>query len=225
MTVSFHQSKMTAEIEIEIGKVAKVEVLKDCRKYLGYINVCNEGIFIKSIRIPDILINIILVAPMTYTTILLASFCYVHNLDLSIVALGFTICIGCTQITLIYFTLMFEKTLIFDTMNMIQNFVDYRKKRFFAFLNILNQLRKKYIMRKSKIEFFPGCKQSTAARKIYENAACENAILAKSLTKYVLLGFAVTYVPAVFIPLCYLVLGVPEPNNWVEPFPARFESH
>lgn len=126
MTVSILQSKMTAEIET--SKVPKVDVLKDCCKYLRYINVCNEGIFIKSIRIPDILINIILVAPMTYTTILLAHFCYVHNLDLSIVALGFTICIGCTQITLIYFTLSFEKELIFDTMNMIQTFVNYRKK-------------------------------------------------------------------------------------------------
>lgn len=117
---------MTAEIEI--NKVPQIEILKDCCKYLGYINVCNEGVFIKSIRIPDILINILLVAPMTYTTVLLSYFCYVHNLDLTVVALAFTICIGCTQITLIYCTLSFEKELTFDTMKMIQNLVNYRKK-------------------------------------------------------------------------------------------------
>lgn len=58
----------------------------------------------------------------------------------------------------------------------------------------------------------------------YEKAAQENEILAKTLAKYVLLGFVVTYVPAIFIPICYLMLGVPEPNNWVEPFPARFDT-
>lgn len=106
----------------------KVEVFKDCRRYLDAINLCNNGIYFKSFKVPDILYDIILVTPMTYTTVLLLYFCFANHFDLSIVAFAFSICIGCTQITLVYFALAFEKRVIFETMAMIQNLVDYRKR-------------------------------------------------------------------------------------------------
>lgn len=105
----------------------KIEVLKDCRRYMDIINLCNEGVYYKSIKIPDIIYDIIMVAPMTYTTILLTQFCFANHFNLTIVAQAFSICIGCTQITLIYFTMTFQKGKMFKTMDLIQNLVDYRK--------------------------------------------------------------------------------------------------
>lgn len=109
-------------------QVARVEVLKDCRRYLDAINLCNNGIFLKSFKVPDVFYDVIVVAPMTYTTILLTQFCFANHFDLTTVAFAFSICIGCAQITLVYFTLTFEKRVIFETMARIQNLVDYRKK-------------------------------------------------------------------------------------------------
>lgn len=110
-----------------MAKSEKIEVLKDCNQLLDAINLCNEGKYIKSIRIPDILYDIIVLAPMSYTTFLLTKFCFDNNFDLTIISSAFSICIGCNQITLIYCTLVFEKSAMFKTMKIIQNLVNYRK--------------------------------------------------------------------------------------------------
>lgn len=112
---------------IKMVQVNKVEVLKDCRKYLNLINLCNEGVFIRSFRIPDILITIPLLVPISYTTGLLYYYCFANHFDFNIIAFAFSVCIGSTQIALVYLTLTIEKRVIFDTMNEIQHLVDYRK--------------------------------------------------------------------------------------------------
>lgn len=105
----------------------KVEVLKDCRHYLDLINLCNKGIYIKSVKIPDILYDIAMVGPMFYTTYWFSVFCYENGFNLTICAQSFSIFIGCTQIALIYLTLTFEKSTMYETMDIIQDLVDYRK--------------------------------------------------------------------------------------------------
>lgn len=110
-----------------MAKSENIDVLKDCFQLLDAINLCNKGKFIKSIKIPDILYDILVVAPMTYTTFLLTKFCIEENFDLTIISSAFSICIGCNQITLIYCTLIFEKSSMYETKQIIQNLVDYRK--------------------------------------------------------------------------------------------------
>lgn len=112
----------------------KIEILKDCCQLLDMINLCNKGKYFKSIKIPDILYDIIMVGPMTYTTYLLSKFCYEEHFDLIVISSAFSICIGCTQITLIYGTLIFEKSTMYETMGIIQNLVDYRKQCFTVFI-------------------------------------------------------------------------------------------
>lgn len=124
-----------------MAPVKRVEILKDCRKYLNVVNLCNGGVFIKSFRIPDILINVVLVTPMMYTTILMFLFCFANHFDFNVIAFPFSICVGSTQIALVYFTLTFEKRVIFETMDIIQHLVDYRKgildlRKYFFFLRL-----------------------------------------------------------------------------------------
>lgn len=66
-----------------------------------------------------------------------------------------------------------------------------------------------------------GCQRSPGSLRVYRSAADDNANLANTLKKYVLIGGFVTFAPALFVPLSYLVLGFPEPDNWVLPFPAK----
>lgn len=114
----------------------KVEVLKDCRRYLDLINLCNKGIFVKSIKIPDILYNIAMVTPMTYTIYRFSEFCLEQHFNLTVCAQSFSIFIGCTQIALIYMTLTFKKNTMYQTMDIIQYLVDYRKHFFEGFFSL-----------------------------------------------------------------------------------------
>lgn len=117
-----------------MAEVEKVEVLKDCRRYLDLINLCNKGIYFKSIKIPDIFYDVIVIGPMTYTSFWFAVFCLEHNFNLTSCAQPFAILIGCTQITFCYITLAFEKNVIYETMDIIQDLVDSRKHRLTSFL-------------------------------------------------------------------------------------------
>lgn len=58
--------------------------------------------------------------------------------------------------------------------------------------------------------------------EIYRKAAEDNANLAKSMKKFVTIGHIVTFAPSTLIPISYMILGVPEPDDWLEPFDAKY---
>lgn len=70
--------------------------------------------------------------------------------------------------------------------------------------------------------FYLGCEQSEKSLEIFGQAEAENAKLVKNLRKFVLTGQIGTYLPSLFVPISYLLLNFPKPEQWLLPFATEF---
>lgn len=106
----------------------KIEMLKDCRAHLKFLNLCDDNhVPIKAKKLPNVILHICWVFPMALTTVLMWHHCFVNQFDLLKISSAFAVSLGSTQLILIYITLVINKKVTFDTMMTVQRFVEYRK--------------------------------------------------------------------------------------------------
>lgn len=111
-----------------MSSLRRIEILKDCRFYLGKLFLCNDApVKICHLTIPFALMNLLCVLPQTIAIILLTRTVYVANFDLNKISSGLAIAIGVTQIELIYFSLAANRRVISKILNEMQSVVDDRK--------------------------------------------------------------------------------------------------
>lgn len=204
---------------------SRVDILKDCRFYLAKLYLCTDKHFrIANYSVPFPLIYVLCVFPQTITLSLLVRYVYITKFDLNEVSTAFAICIGSSQLQLIYLSLAGNRPTTFKIMNKMQSIVDDRKTRriklfvclFFFGHEICNFLGK---------SCYPiGTRKSSKAFKIYEQAEGLNRIMHVKIRKFVIIGQLVTYLPATLVPISYLILGVPSQEEWMLPFPVRFST-
>lgn len=111
----------------------RIKILEDCRSYLKKLYLCNDKhVRIANNSIPLTLVNILCVIPQTITLYLLACAVYMANFDLNEVSTAFAICIGISQIELIYLSLAGNRRITLKIMNEMQSVVDDRKAKKFS---------------------------------------------------------------------------------------------
>lgn len=105
-----------------------IEILKDCRYYLQKWALCSDkGPTFGKITIPNAVMNILCIFPMSLTVVLMMRFVVISGFNLNAISATFAISIGVSQMSFIYITLALNRQLIRKTMNQMQRLVDYRK--------------------------------------------------------------------------------------------------
>lgn len=191
----------------------RIEILKDCRIYLEKMFLCNdEHVRIANYSVPSTLICILCNFPQTITQSLLMRYVYISNFDLNEVSTAFAICIGSSQLQLIYFSLAANRPTTVKIMSTMQSIVDDRESGQIIFFVLF--LLKSYCP--------IGTQTSPKAFDIYEQAEEVNRVMHKKIVKFVIIGQLVTYLPATFVPISYSILGAPAQEEWELPFPVGF---
>lgn len=54
--------------------------------------------------------------------------------------------------------------------------------------------------------------------KIYKDAEEKNAQMIRKVRKFVIIGLMVCYFPSILPPISFLIIGIPEPQQWQLPF-------
>lgn len=75
----------------------------------------------------------------------------------------------------------------------------------------------------NKILLFAGCERSQESLKIFEKAEQKNTTLAQYLKRFTIAGQIGTFVPSAFVPIGFALIGFPEPEQWLLPFPAKYD--
>lgn len=63
---------------------------------------------------------------------------------------------------------------------------------------------------------------SSESLKIYMEAEEKNVNMIQKVRKFVIIGQLTCYVPDILVPIFYLILGSPEPDQWALSFPVKW---
>lgn len=66
-----------------------------------------------------------------------------------------------------------------------------------------------------------GCQRSNKSWEIFERAEMKNSKLAANMRKFTIFGQCSSFLPSSMTPICFLLIGFPEPEQWLLPFPAK----
>lgn len=67
-----------------------------------------------------------------------------------------------------------------------------------------------------------GCERSQESLRIFETAEQKNTTLAQYLKRFTIAVQVGTFVPSAIVPIGFALFGVPEPEQWLLPFPAKY---
>lgn len=116
-----------------------MKVLKLFEKVLFFVNLCNKnGIYVLGIRIPNWLIDSIMLSPMAICTIQMIVFCYINGTTLVSISSAVYLSLGIFSIVSMYICFAIQNDLLIITIDHIQETVEQRAPSIF----ILNGKRR-----------------------------------------------------------------------------------
>lgn len=112
---------------INLYKFPKMKVLKLFEKLSFFANLCNKnGIYVSGVRIPNWLIDTILLSPMTICTIQMIVFCFVHGTTLVSISVAVYLSLGIFSIVSMYICFAIKNDLLIITIDHLQETVEQR---------------------------------------------------------------------------------------------------
>lgn len=106
----------------------RVEVLVTCQSLLKFLNLCNRnGVYIRNVRIPNILLVCIFLSPLIYELITIIWFLVETEMELQRKSNLMCIVVAGLQVIFTYITMLKSNKLTMETIDHIQQIVDKRE--------------------------------------------------------------------------------------------------
>lgn len=166
------------------------------------------------VRIPNWLIDSILLSPMAICTIQMIVFCFVHGTPLASLSDAIYLSLGIFSIVSIYVCLAIKNDLLISTIDHLQETVEQRAP--FGFCKFFN---KKYIL---KVSSFSGMESSVESKLLYENRELWIENFFKKLIYYSSFVVVSVYLPPFLLPIGYAIAEFPPIKYWYLPYPTVF---
>lgn len=111
-----------------------MKVLKFFEKVSFFANLCNKnGIYVLGVRIPNWLIDSILLSPMAICTIQMIIYCYVDGTTLVSISSAIYLSLGIFSIVSMYICFAIKNDLLIITIDQLQETVKQRAHLLFSF--------------------------------------------------------------------------------------------
>lgn len=191
-----------------------MKVLKFFEKVSFFANLCNKnGITVSGVgRIPNWIIDSILLSSLTICTIQMIIFCLVHGTTLVSISSAIYLILAFFSIVSMYICFAIKNDLLIITIDHLQETVD--KRAFTGF----NFWTKKYF----KTISISGMLSSFESKTLYENRERWIENFVKKMIYYSSFVVVSTFLPPFLFPIGYAIAGFPTPKQWYLPFPTAF---
>lgn len=192
----------------------KFEVLKGLKILMKLVELYPANWYIWKFRISIPLIFRTLVLNMIlflYTTLWL---CYSYDWNLKLISGSVCFVFGVLFLFNSHFSMMYSKSIIVDSVTLLQQLVEQRKiyRIFFLFFEML-MLR--------HLNLLAGCAKSLEAYEIYQKNEAKNMKILKFICLFVLICVISLCVTTGSLPIFYLLFGYPAPEKWFLSLPTK----